>query len=54
MNKSLFSLSLRKPDSSLYSVLFLPNSEFARNSTGNEISAETVTRYTDLTDGYKI
>ena len=40
MNKSLFSLSLRKPDSSLYSDLFPPNSEFARNSTGNEISAE--------------
>ena len=40
MNKSLFSLSLRKPDSSLYSGLFPPNSEFARNSTGNEISAE--------------
>ena len=40
MKKSLFSLSLRKPDSSLYSDLFPPNSEFARNSTGNEISAE--------------
>ena len=40
MNKSLFSLFLRKPDSSLYSDLFPPNSEFASNSTGNEISAE--------------
>lgn len=40
MKKSLFSLSLRKPDSSLYSDLFPPNSEFARNSAGNEISAD--------------